>query len=195
MKFRKCHVPNGTVHSGCIHPTRTTARLVIVLVSRIQKSGTGDNNFVKWKGPFYPGCQRRFMRGFRFRKRPTKRRSLARKNLWYPGWGHFGPADQNDQMYVPTEVSRILGWMESAPDVLLHLALSWLKILETPMHFPLLLHRITLQMRRGIFQSVSRFLSEIVDSTLWTFYWPVFHRLRSKVFKSEVWTCALCFFR
>ena len=130
------------------------------------------------------------MRGFRFRKRPTKRRSLARKNLWYPGWGHFGPADQNDQMYVPTEVSRILGWMESAPDVLLHLALSWLKILETPMHFPLLLHTITLQMRRGIFQSVSRFLSEIVDSTLWTFYWPVFHRLRSKVFKSEVWTCA-----
>ena len=117
-----------------------------------------------------------------------------KKNLWYPGWGHFGPVDQNDQMYVPTEVSRILGWMESAPDVLLHLALSWLKILETPMHFPLL-HTVTLQMRRGIFQSVSRFLSEIVDSTLWTFYWPVFHRLRSKVFKSEVWTCALCFFR
>ena len=66
---------------------------------------------------------------------------------------------------------------------------------NSPMHFPLLLHTITLQMWRGIFQSVSRFLSEMVDSTLWTFYWPVFHRLRSKVFKSEVWTCALCFFR
>ena len=27
--------------------TQATARLVIVLVSRIQKSGTGDNNFVR----------------------------------------------------------------------------------------------------------------------------------------------------
>ena len=27
-------------------PTRATARLVIILVSRTQKSGTGDNNFV-----------------------------------------------------------------------------------------------------------------------------------------------------
>ena len=33
-------------------PTHATARLVIVLVSRIQKSGTGDNNFFKWKGKF-----------------------------------------------------------------------------------------------------------------------------------------------
>ena len=32
--------------------TRPTARLVIVLVSRIQKSGTRNNNFVKWKGTF-----------------------------------------------------------------------------------------------------------------------------------------------
>ena len=36
----------------CTDPTQATARLVIVLVSRIQKSGTGDNNFVKWKGTF-----------------------------------------------------------------------------------------------------------------------------------------------
>ena len=43
---------NGTVHSGCTDPTQATARLVIVLASRIQKSGTGDNNFVKWKGTF-----------------------------------------------------------------------------------------------------------------------------------------------
>ena len=40
-------MPNGTVHSGCIDPTQATGRLVIVLVGRIQKSGTGDNNFVK----------------------------------------------------------------------------------------------------------------------------------------------------
>ena len=111
LKFRKCHVPNGTVHSACTHPTQASARLVIVLVSRIQKSGSGDNNFVKWKGSFYPACQRRIMSGFRIRKLPTKRSSLshAKKNLWYPGWGHFGPTDQNDQMYVPTEVSGILG--------------------------------------------------------------------------------------
>ena len=52
LKFGKFSVPNGTVHSGCTDPTRTTARLVIVLVSRMQKRGTGDNNFVKWKGIF-----------------------------------------------------------------------------------------------------------------------------------------------
>ena len=28
-----------------IHPTQATARLIIVLVSRIQKSGSGDNSF------------------------------------------------------------------------------------------------------------------------------------------------------
>ena len=50
LKFRKFHVPNWTVHSGCTDPTQATARLVIVLVRRIQKSGIGDNNFVKCKG-------------------------------------------------------------------------------------------------------------------------------------------------
>ena len=46
-------MPNGMVHSGCTDPTLATARLVInVLVSRMQKSGTGDNNFVKWKERF-----------------------------------------------------------------------------------------------------------------------------------------------
>ena len=33
---------NGTVYSGCTDPTEATARLVIVLVSKIQKSGAGD---------------------------------------------------------------------------------------------------------------------------------------------------------
>ena len=54
QKFRfeisEIHEPNGSVHSGCTDPTQATAHLVIVLVSRVQKSSTGDNNFVKWKG-------------------------------------------------------------------------------------------------------------------------------------------------
>ena len=48
MKFRQFLVPNGTAHSGCTDPTQANGRLVIVLVvvvvSRMQKSGTGDNN-------------------------------------------------------------------------------------------------------------------------------------------------------
>ena len=51
FKFRKLfRLPNKTIHSGCTDPTQATTRLVIILLSRIQKSGTGDNNFVKWKG-------------------------------------------------------------------------------------------------------------------------------------------------
>ena len=52
LKFRQFHVPSGTSHSGCTDPTQAAARLVIVLVSRIQKSGTRNNNFVKWKDTF-----------------------------------------------------------------------------------------------------------------------------------------------
>ena len=52
LKFWKFHVPNKTAHSGCTDPTQATARLVIVLVSKIKKNSTGDNNFVKWKGTF-----------------------------------------------------------------------------------------------------------------------------------------------
>ena len=41
---------NGTFQ---LHrPNPATAHLVIVLASRIQKSSTGNNNFVKWKGTF-----------------------------------------------------------------------------------------------------------------------------------------------
>ena len=44
--FGKFHVPNGTVHSGCTNPTQATISLmVIVLVSRIQNSGTGGQQF------------------------------------------------------------------------------------------------------------------------------------------------------
>ena len=58
-------MPNGIVQSSWTDPTQTTAHLVIVLESRIQKSGTGDNNFVKWKGTFrsnrpkWPDCSKR----------------------------------------------------------------------------------------------------------------------------------------
>ena len=38
-------MPNGILHSGYTDKTQATARLVIVL----EKSGTGDNNFVKWE--------------------------------------------------------------------------------------------------------------------------------------------------
>ena len=48
--FQKIHVPSGTVHSSCTDQTKATA--VILLVSRIQISGPGENNFVKWKGAF-----------------------------------------------------------------------------------------------------------------------------------------------
>ena len=52
LTFRKFHTPNRTVHSGCTDPTQATVHLVIVLVSRIQKSGTGDHNLSNGKGHF-----------------------------------------------------------------------------------------------------------------------------------------------
>ena len=55
LKFRKFHMPNGTAHSGCTNPTQATARLVIVLVSRIQKSGTAGTTILSnGKGQFGP---------------------------------------------------------------------------------------------------------------------------------------------
>ena len=40
------------VHSSCRDQTKATASLVIVLVSRIQIIGPGENKFVKWKETF-----------------------------------------------------------------------------------------------------------------------------------------------
>ena len=40
------------VHSSCTDQTKATASLVIVLVSKIQISGPGENDFVKWNGTF-----------------------------------------------------------------------------------------------------------------------------------------------
>ena len=54
LKFRKFHVPNGTVHSGCTDPTEATARWIIILVSRTQKSVLGTTILSNGKGYFGP---------------------------------------------------------------------------------------------------------------------------------------------
>ena len=54
LKFRKFHLPNGKVHSGCTDPTQATARLVIVLVSRIQRALLGTTILSNGKGHFGP---------------------------------------------------------------------------------------------------------------------------------------------
>ena len=92
VKLRKFHVPNGTVHYDCTDPTQATARLVIVLVSRIQKSGTGNNNFVnsvrptEMSGPLVPGQSK-------------------------PKW--------SVPFVIPTEISGIWGWMAEALYILI----------------------------------------------------------------------------
>ena len=53
FQFEVSEIPcalNGMAHSGCTDPTQATTRLVIVLVGKIQKSGTGDNSFASAKG-------------------------------------------------------------------------------------------------------------------------------------------------
>ena len=55
LKFRKFHLSNGMVHSGCTDPTQSTARLVIVLISRIQKKAIlGTTILSNGKGHFGP---------------------------------------------------------------------------------------------------------------------------------------------
>ena len=81
-----------TVHYDCTDPTQATARLVIVLVSRIQKSGTGNNNFVnsvrptEMSGPLVPGQSK-------------------------PKW--------SVPFVIPTEISGIWGWMAEALYILI----------------------------------------------------------------------------
>ena len=47
-------MPNGTVRSGCTDPTQATARLVIILVSRIKRSVLGTTILSNGKGRFGP---------------------------------------------------------------------------------------------------------------------------------------------
>ena len=59
LQFEISEIPpaewNGTrVYYGCTDQAKATTRLLIVLVSRMQKSDAGDNNFDKWKGTFRP---------------------------------------------------------------------------------------------------------------------------------------------
>ena len=106
QKFRfeisEIYEPNGSLHSGCIDPTQATARLVIVLVTRIQGSSTGNNNFVKWKETF------RFYRP----KWPDRWKRSTLK----AGPECFGQTKSKRSIPfdVPTEDIEILGWMESA---------------------------------------------------------------------------------
>ena len=48
--FRNSMYP--MVHYGCTDQTQAIVHLVIVLVRMIQKSSTGDNIFIKWRGAF-----------------------------------------------------------------------------------------------------------------------------------------------
>ena len=102
-------------------------RLVIVLASRIQKSGTGDNNFVKWK---------RTLRSDRqkwpdWSKRTTFKLGLEYSGRTKPKWSV--PFD------VPAEISEILGWMESSDA-------------RSRIHFKILLPRDLLE--KGIFKGI-----------------------------------------
>ena len=90
-------MPNGAVHSGYTDPTQASARMVIVFVNRMQKSGTGDNNFVKWKGTF--GSDRR------------KRRDRLKWTTFKAGPEYSGRTKRKWSVPfdVPTEITGILG--------------------------------------------------------------------------------------
>ena len=79
------------VHSSCTDPIQATACLLTVLVNKIQKSGSGDNNFVKWKWDISVQLTKM--------TRPVKEDQCKQK------W--------SIPFYVPTEMYGILGWMES----------------------------------------------------------------------------------
>ena len=106
VKFWKFHVPNGMVHSGCTHQTQATTHLVIVLVSRMQKNCTGHSNFPKWKRTF-----------------PPDQLEWLSRSKWSPfkaGPKYSGQTEPKwsiTLIWFLTKISRISGWMESAPQV------------------------------------------------------------------------------
>ena len=80
---------------------------LLVLVSRIEKSGTGDNNFGKWKATFRSDRTKWPDRS----QWTTSKAGPEYSGRTKPKWSV--PFDE------PTEISGLLGWMESAPcDVL-----------------------------------------------------------------------------
>ena len=102
FRFEISEIP--CAHSSCTDPTQATARLVIVFVSRIQNSGTGDNNFVKWKRTFRSDRPKWPDRS----KWTTFKTGPEYSGRTKPKWSV--PFD------VPTEISGILGWIESAQE-------------------------------------------------------------------------------
>ena len=91
------------VHSSYTDPIQAAACLLTVLVNRIQKSGSGDNNFVKWKRDISVQLTKM--------TRPVKEDHLQSRSRIFR-------SDQCKQKWsipfdVPTKMYRILGWMES----------------------------------------------------------------------------------
>ena len=84
---------------------------LLVLVSRIQKSATGDNNFGKWKGTFRSDWPKWPDRSLMTTFKAGPEYSGRTKPKWSV------PFDE------PTEISGIWGWMESA--LSLCCALQW----------------------------------------------------------------------
>ena len=93
LKFGKFSVPNGTVHSGCTDPTRTTARFVICSWKLDAKEGSWRQHFCQMKRDISDHLLR-WSRIFR-----SDRTEMVR-SIWFL-----------------TEISGILGWMESAPSL------------------------------------------------------------------------------
>ena len=106
LKIRKFHVPNGTVHSGFTDPFQATGCLLIVpAASRIQKSGTGDNNFVKWKG---------------LSVGPTEMSGLVKVNH-LQRLSQIFRSDRTEMarsIWFLIKICGYLAWMESAPEKL-----------------------------------------------------------------------------
>ena len=90
-------------HSSCTNPTQATACLLTVLVNRIQKSGSGDNNFVKWKRDI--SVQMTKM------TRPVKEDHLQSPSRIF--WSDQCKQKWSIPFDVPTEMYGILGWMEN----------------------------------------------------------------------------------
>ena len=76
---------------------------LLVLVSRIQKSGTGENNFGKWKGTFL------------FDRPKWPDRSLWTTFKAGPQYSGRTKPKWSVPFDEPAGISGILGWMENAP--------------------------------------------------------------------------------
>ena len=109
LKIRKFHVPNGTVHSGFTDPFQATGCLLIVpAASRIQKSGTGDNNFVKWKA----------FRSDRPKWVDWSKWTTFKGGPKYSVWDRTEIQEMVRSIWFLTKSCGYLSWMETAPEKL-----------------------------------------------------------------------------